>query len=428
MPKLSLPQLRPNQLAIIFGVVGAVVVLAFVFVLFRKPSTNVGVPVSLTVWGTEPFEAMKPALEAYQGIRPNVTPTYRELDPLVYRDTLLDALASGQGPDIFVIESTDVGEMKGKISPAPASLSPALVQSTFPKAVESDVIDAGQVYGLPLSLDTLALLYNRDLLDGGGIVSPPATWEEVVAAVPRLAAIDDQNQVQRAAIALGGTSSSIREAGDIFSLLMLQNGTPLSNPAHNLVTLGAPAESALRFYAQFANPGSAAYTWNDELGDSYRQLADGKVAMIVAYPSAVAAVKALNPFADVRIAPVPQAQSGTPRSFGAYPLMTVSRQSANATWAWDLVQTMTTNKTVMAAYAQATGRAAALSGVIADQVESDATRVQGTQALQARSWFQHSGARVRAEFDRAITDVVSGSLTVTRATQSLETRLRALIR
>ncbi len=150
--------------------------------------------------------------------------------------------------------------------------------------------------------------------------------------------------------------------------------------------------------------------------------------MIVAYPSALAAVKALNPFADVRIASVPQTSAGTPRSYGSYPLLAVSKQSANATWGWDLVQNVTTNKTIMADYAKATGRASALTSVIGDQISAPETQVAATQALQARSWFQFNGADVRREIDKAIADVISGAATTNRATVALEQRLKALIR
>lgn len=428
MLNFQIPQLRPNQVAIVIGALGLIAVLVVAYFFFRKPTANVGAPVALTVWGTESETVMQPLLDGYKAIRPNVTYTYKKLDAGAYDDQVLDALAAGSGPDVFMIPSTDVGAMSSKIAPAPASITPAYVQANFPKAVETDVIDGGLVYGLPLNLDTLALIYNRDLLDAAGITTPPATWDEVVAAVPRLAAVDDQSQVQRAAIALGGTSASVRDAADILSLLMLQNGAPLSNQAHSSVSLGTQGDAALRFYTQFANPASGAYTWNDQLGDSFQQFADGKLVLLVAYPSALAELKQRNAFVDARIAPVPQATGGTPKSFGRYTLMTVSKQSKNATWGWDLVQTVTTNKDLMKAYAEKTGRAAALTSLIADQIKDPTTTVAGTQALQARSWFQWNGTLARAEFDRAIASVVNGSSDVARAASALEQRLRALIR
>lgn len=428
MPTFQIPQLRPNQVAIIIGALGVLAVLVIAYFFFRKPSADVGTPVTLTVWGTEPDETMQPLLEGYRALRPNVTYAYRQIDPAGYRAQVLDALAAGTGPDVFAIPSTDVGAMASKIAPTPTALTPAFVQANFPKAVEADVVDDGIVRGLPLSLDTLALIYNRDLLDAAGITSPPATWDEVAAAVPRLAAVDDQGQVQRSAIALGGTSASVRDAADILSLLMLQNGAPLSNQAHSSVSLDSQGAAALRFYTQFANPASTAYTWNDQLGDSFQQFADGKLALLVAYPSALAELKERNAFLDARLAPVPQAAGGTPKSFGTYPVLTVSRQSPNATWGWDLVQTITTDKALMTAYAERTGRAPALTSLIAEQIKVPATTVAATQALQARSWFQWDGTAARNEIDRAISSIINGTADPTRAANVLEERLRALIR
>lgn len=410
------------------GAIGLLAVVLIAYFFFHKPSVSVGTPISFTVWGTEPAENVKPALDAYRAIHPNVSYLYKEQDPATYEARLIDALAAGAGPDLFMIPSTDVGHMRDKLAPAPATLTLQTLQENFPKAVETDVMDGGNVYGLPLSLDTLVLIYNRDLLDAAGITAPPATWDEVVADVPQLAAIDDQAQVQRAAIALGGTSASVRNAADILSLLMLQNGSPLANQAHSSVSLGAGGEAALRFYAQFANPGSSAYTWNEQLGDAYQQFADGKLAMLVAYPSATRTIQALNAYVDARISGVPQTSGGTPRSFGSYPLLVVSRQSPRAAAAWDLITGITTSKTIMSAYSAQTGQAPALMSVIADQAKNPATALAATQALQARSWFQWNGTAAEDEFDRAITSVINGSADPARASFALEQRLRALIR
>jgi len=43
-----------------------------------------------------------------------------------------------------------------------------------------DFLYQGQPYASPLSINTLALFYNRDLLNEAGIVLPPVTWEEFV--------------------------------------------------------------------------------------------------------------------------------------------------------------------------------------------------------------------------------------------------------
>jgi ABC-type glycerol-3-phosphate transport system substrate-binding protein len=427
VPKFSIPQLRPNQVAILLGVVGTLVLVIFSYFFFKKPAVNIGVPVQLTVWGTESQVNMDPILNAYHGLHSNVTLVYTAIDPAEYQGKLLNALASSEGPDVFTVQSTDVGMMKSKLIPS-ATLTSSTLQTLFPKAVVSDVVDDEAVYGLPLSLDTLVLIYNRDLFDAAGITTPPATWDDVVADVPLLSAVDDQSQLQRQAIALGGSSASIRDAADIISLLMLQDGSPLSNQAHSSVLLGPEGESALRFYTQFANPASAAYSWNDTLGDSFQQFADGKVAMLITYPSALSEIKARNPYIDARIAGVPQAKGGTPKSYGSYTLLGVSKQSKNSVTAWDFVQSVTTNKAIVANYSEQTGRTPALTAVIGDLIkQSGDVALLATQALQARSWYQTDGSGVRREIDRAINDIVSGASDTSHAARILEQRIRALI-
>lgn len=428
MPKFSIPQLRPNQVAILLGVVGALVVVIFAYFFFRKPAVITGTPVNLTVWGTESQVNMDPLLNAYHGLHPNVTIVYTPLDAADYQDKLLNALAASEGPDVFTVPSTDVGIMKSKLIPAASTFTSSTLKTLFPKAVVTDVVDGEAIYGLPLSLDTLVLIYNRDLFDAAGLTTPPATWDELIADIPQLAAVDDQSQLQREAIALGGSSVSVKDAADIISLLMIQNGATLSNQAHSSVLLGKEGESALRFYTQFANPASAAYTWNDTLGDSYQQFADGKVAMLLTYPSALAEIKNRNPYIDARIAAAPQATGGTSKSYGSYTLLGVSKQSKQAVAAWDFVQTVTTNKALVETYASKTSHTPALTAAIGDRIkQSGDIALLATQALQARSWFQTNGGGVRDAIDRIINDIVSGVSDTSHATQILEQRIRALI-
>ncbi|PIP29532.1 ABC transporter substrate-binding protein, partial [Candidatus Kuenenbacteria bacterium CG23_combo_of_CG06-09_8_20_14_all_36_9] len=40
-----------------------------------------------------------------------------------------------------------------------------------------------QILGLPLSLDTLTLFYNRDHFNAAGLIQAPSTWQEFNEAV-----------------------------------------------------------------------------------------------------------------------------------------------------------------------------------------------------------------------------------------------------
>ena len=46
-----------------------------------------------------------------------------------------------------------------------------------------DALQDDKVYGIPLSIDTLALYYNKDHFREAGLVEAPATWNEFVTTV-----------------------------------------------------------------------------------------------------------------------------------------------------------------------------------------------------------------------------------------------------
>ncbi len=85
-----------------------------------------------------------------------------------------------------------------------------------------------RVFGLPLGVDTLAVFYNRDLLNAAGIATPPATWTQFQEAVVKLTRVSAGDVIAQSGAALG-TSRNVERAFDILSLLMLQNGTEMTD-------------------------------------------------------------------------------------------------------------------------------------------------------------------------------------------------------
>lgn len=428
LPKLSVPKLQPNQIALVL--IGSLVLVVAVFaILYFRRTTTTGVPVALSVWGTDEPTAMSSVIGAYQALRPNVTVTYRKVDAATYEETVINALASGEGPDVFALSNRNVGTTLGKILPAPATtMSAAQVRALFPKAVEQDAIHEENVYGLPLYLDTLALYYNRDLLDAAGIVAPPTTWDDVQRAVPLLRTVNAQGQLEQAAIALGGTSTRIPYAADIVSMLLVQSGAPIVDAHHSGLTLGETGVPAFNFYIQFGNPSTAQYAWTDEFGSALQQFSDGKLAMMLGYASLRDDLHKQNPFAEYAIAPAPQTAGGTPRTYPRYQLFVVSKQSTNVGWAWDFVANIATQPAITQTYITATKRPPALRALIDTQVKDAdlTTALFARQSLTARSWYQVDGAAVERSIDRAIRDTIAGGVTPERAARTVESALQQL--
>ncbi len=408
-------RLTTSQL-IVFACVALVVIYgALLFTCIAPGLQSCNTPAAkitakLSFWGvSENAKGYEPAFQEFKKTYPGVEITYRGFPSVSqYESALLDALASGNSPDLFMLSHRGTRKWLNKITPIPQALfTPAMLRASFPQVVEHDFISQGQIIALPLSIDTLALYYNRDLLDQSAL-TVPTTWTELTRAVPRLTLTDASRVLRRSAIALGGTEESVANASDILTLLMMQNGVPMTNPEGTQASFStSQGADALRFYTQFADTRTESYTWNEGMR-SREDFAGEKVAMVLDYASAEASLIKKNAFLNFDIAPVPQVESANkPLSVANYWGYTVSRTSVNPSLAWEFIRMMTTNTQVADASFAITKNPPALRALIAKHLNDPHTGVFARQALIARSWLQPSAESVAETFSRVIGLVIS---------------------
>lgn len=345
------------------------------------------VEATLAIWGMDDDEkAYAAAKEAFKQTHPNLDIAYKKFtDEALYEAELLEALASQRGPDIFMVPSGGLARNREKIVFAPENmLSPLMVQTLFPRVVEDDFVEGGRVGALPLFIDTLALVYNRNMLSQSGVVYPPETWKELEEVAPRLTKKDAEGNIVRAGVALGGTEGTIANAGDIIKLLAFQEaGVRGSQLESAIKDAGA---NAAKFYKKFASPGSSVYAWREGMPYSLDAFGAGRAAMVFAYAKDLKKISAQNSFIDISVAKVPQ-KAGTenPITVANYRGLAVSKQSPIADIAWKFVIMLTTNEGVARGYAGAAGRLPALNSLIRENLGNPKWGAFAAQALIARS-------------------------------------------
>ena len=406
-----MPHFSQKQVLILIGV--AVVLLGVVFLIFSNLKSDDAPPaVSLTVWGIEDKEVMETSLDGYGAFRPNVTITYTQWPAESYEEELLDALAAGRGPDIYMLPNRSVSRQLDRLAPAPASqLTYGQLRDYFPQAVEQDFVRSGDIYALPLYLDTLALFYNRDMFDQAALTAPPRTWQELQSFIPYLRRINAQGQVEQAAAAIGGTELTVAHAADILALLMLQNGATITDTAKGAALFAEEnGVQAFDFYLQFANPAADAFTWSESMPRSLDAFLNNRAALVFGYARDAAALKARSPFLNMGIAAMPQVYPEQAVNFPDYWGLAVSRQSQAAAWAWDYVIFAATNLPTAQAYATATARPPALKTLIGQMVNDDKLGVFVRQALTARSFPDPDEKRTVDSLNSAIGAALSGQL------------------
>lgn len=429
--------LTRNQI-IIIGIVGAIVLFFVLIILGVIPGLKStpqgggggggGPQAQLNFWGMEDENIFRSIFDSYQSSR-GVKINYTKFSESAYEKNLIDALASGRGPDILAFHNTWLSKHIGKISPVPASANFSAIQARnlFPQAVESDFVKDGKVYALPIYIDTLAFIYNRDFFDSRGIATTPGTWQEFQYALPALKEIDSSGRIAKAAAAIGGSGKSIDKFDDLLSLLMFQFGSKINSRDSNSVDFSGNKEAAqaLNFYLQFGISGNQYYTWSDNLNYSLDGFSRGDVGAIFNYSSAIPLIKAKNHFLNFQVAPMLQFSQNI-ANYADYWGLAVSSQSKQQVAAWNFILHLSANPAAAEQYLQASKKPPALRTLIQKYMNDPDLGVFNQQTLTAKSWKQKDKEAIKKIFSDMIESILSGRLSSDKALQQAESEINSL--
>jgi ABC-type glycerol-3-phosphate transport system substrate-binding protein len=370
---------------------------------------------NITMWGVfDDGSIYQPLIAEFNKQYPNIKVTYVKKSYADYESTLVDAIASNEGPDIFNVSNFWLPKHKSKMAPAPTeTLSADEFNQSFIQSAYDDFVSDGKVYGVTLYTDNLVLLYNKKLLNNDNLYEPPLNWTDVTSFSKILTkkAPGNPNEITQAGIALGTSGTVIRSA-DILTALMLQTGTPIISDDKRSFNFNQfrkdaagqteyPGTSALKFYTSFADPQNAFYSWNDSFGSSIQAFAQGKVAMIVGYSYFIPQIEKINPALSYGISNLPQIK-GAPENidFVNYWGWSVSNRSKNSGAAWLFLKFLS-QKDQMNNYLQATARTSPLKNN-----KGASNSIFDNQKYYSKTIFKANGEEYDTIFSGMIDDVI----------------------
>lgn len=301
--------------------------------------------VTITYWGLwENDTIIQPLIASFESTHPKIRVQYIKQSQKQYRERLQAAITRGEGPDIFRFHNTWVPMLARELEPIPETvMTISEFQNTFFPVAANDLIGGTTLYGIPLEIDGLGLYYNEDLFARAGITTPPTTWEEVLAMIPKIAKPDGVTFAV-SAIALG-TTNNVEHYSDIVATMFMQNGANLIAP------LGKEAEETLSFYRKFASPNDPLYTWNETMDNSIYAFASGKVAMILAPSWRAFDIAEINPGLRFKIAPIPQLPGNTV-TWASYWVEGVSAKSKYPAQAMEFIKYLTSKEGATILYSE----------------------------------------------------------------------------
>ncbi len=311
----------------------------------------VEIKISLTIWGTLRSDLVAPAIQNFKETNYNITLSYVEKNPKTLKRDLVEALANGFGPDLFLLSDAEFYAIKDRLYViTPQDYPTANFRSVFISQSENLIAPAG-VYGLPLIVDPLIMYYNRTIFDDASIAIPPVYWEDLLTISSSLTKKSDPTKITRSAVALG-TYGNVNNAKEILFTLLMQAGNPVfvATPTGLTPVLSSadgggplsPTESVLRYFTQFSNPSQDAYSWTRAMPQSKDAFLSGDLAIYFGFASELFELSRKNPNLTFDIAKIPQTRDGkTQLTFGHLYSFSISKKSQKVADALTVAQMLT---------------------------------------------------------------------------------------
>ena len=340
---------------------------------------------TLSVW--LPFDEVK----TYQQIsskfltdKPNVKLDFKYIeskDAKEYEAKVVDEIANGRGPDIWLVRNDWIPKHAAKSLPAFSERKEANPITSAKGRLLPSVVDAntyeGKLYGVPLAGDTLAVIYNADFYNQYAKEAPQAdqkealgrlalTWSDLSLQVAGVARARG-TLITRSAIALGTAENTFAPA-DVLGAFLTQAGTTILTDDKKSINFNLsvfkdgvdsqPAADALAYYTSFSTPGAANFSWSNTLGNPLEAFLAGKTGALIGYYSTLQEILAKEPTFKIQVAPLVQktAVKQTERvDYGATWSHIVNKDSANGSMAWSYLSYLT-DSIVLTQYAELTGK------------------------------------------------------------------------
>ncbi|MFC1640786.1 ABC transporter substrate-binding protein [Patescibacteria group bacterium] len=439
MPKLPKINLSKKNKIILAGIGGLLLVtMVILFMVSRGQDGSSQPTVTLEYWGVFDDErVMGEIIDQYREIMPHVQINYTQKDFATYEDDLRNALAGGNPPDIFSLSNGLVSKFRYSIAPLPETET-GLIEEYF-DVVEQDVVIDEQIYGLPYSVDSLALFYNKDLLEKAGISNPPRTWDEFNDAIQSLTVLNPTGGFLQSGVALGGSKKSVNRATDILGFFMMQQGTTITDRETERVILledsesllgervGEPGRKGLEEYLSYSQPTESVYSWNEDQYYSFDRFAQEKCAMMLSYAYSIATVRENNPRMKFGVVPAPQPKNATKKiAYANYWVETVPLETENYKEAWEFIAWATSKDTVKL-YSSLTNKPVSRRDLVNEQLNDADLGAFAEQNIYAESWYQYDPTEVEMILDTMLQEILSGVKDTETALTEASTKIQALL-
>lgn len=318
----------------------------------------------IIMWGSmsgDAVEDVNSLVDKYNNSQDKYHVTYSVQDSM--EEKLLTALAGGEVPDIVMWDrfTTSTYAERGAFLAVDDYVEKDGIDLSqfYEPAVEEMKGEDGKLYGIPMTVDTRIVFYNKDLLSEAGVAPESIqTWDDLKKAAAAATKRDDSGKLIQAGFALSDPG--------LYNTWILQAGGQMVDTSKNPPVTAFNSEAGkavLDYWNELLNEEKVyEIGFEDSFGgDGFKA---GKVAMCFNGPWALSTLAE----SDINYGVLEQpAGPGGDRAaiMGGYGFVIPSK-TKNADAAWDFIKWWTTDAKIGVEFAQTSGNLPANKNAAAD--------------------------------------------------------------
>jgi len=415
--KLSTFQIVVIALFGFFLVAGVIV-----FATYKSSSSKVS-SVEISLWGTIDQGLFKGLISKLNSdYNQELKINYTQISEESFDSTVVEALADGVGPDALLVPQDKILKYVNKIYPIPYENYPQRTfMDTFVAGTEIYLGSQG-VLGLPFIIDPLVMYWNRDIFTNNQIAQAPTNWADFPILTEKISKSDTNSNILKSAVAFG-EFRNVNNAKEIISALIMQAGSPItqydsSGKLESALGVSSgdsktsPAESAVRFYADYSNPKKSVYSWNRALPMSKSYFLRGDLGVYFGFGAEYSDLKIKNPNLNFDVALFPQVVDTKSKStFGKMQAFVLLKSSKNIAPAYSVLSYLTSNEP-MKLWLSLSDYAPTRRDIIAQGASDPVGSVLYNSALISKAWLDPDKDKTALILQNMIENVTTGRSTV----------------
>ncbi len=345
-------------------------------------------------------EAITALVKKFEAAHPEIKVQLLRDNDSSYYDKLVTQITGGAGPDIARVEPVKAPQYIAAGWALPVSDVITDASAYIPSTLEPVTKD-GQLYGVPLDVEALALFYRTDMLSSVGYDKAPATWDELTDAATKLTKKGNHG------IGLFGGWGAFE-----FYPWLWQAGAQMLNADGTKATFNSPeAVAALQYWVDLQKsvmPAGMATATEDDLKGPF---VSGNLAMLTSGPWLIPSLKKAGIDGKWAIAPLPSGKQSA-SVLGGMDLL-VLKNSQHADQAKTFLSWLMTDANVKEYYT-AIGGLPAKSSLYSDKAFADDPNVASFKAVLEQAKSRPTIA-ASGDVDAALGEAVQAALAGTKS-------------